>query len=101
MPFDCVEITETEYRRMFDGQTAGKLIVPGVDGYPTLVDRPPPTAAELREQRNFLLSKTDWTQAADVPQATKDKWAPYRQALRDIPQQAEFPMNVVWPTKPE
>lgn len=56
---------------------------------------------EVRQQRDRLLAETDWTQAADVPQATKDKWAPYRQALRDITEQAGFPMNVTWPTKPE
>ena len=66
---------------------------------------PPPTEEEIaegvRRERNSRLAATDWTQAADVPQATKDLWAPYRQALRDVPQQAGFPMNVVWPTKPE
>lgn len=54
----------------------------------------------FREQRNMLLAETDWTQAADVPQSIKDKWVPYRQALRDVPQQAGFPETVVWPVKP-
>ena len=39
----------------------------------------------LRGQRNQLLLDTDWTQNADVPQATKDNFATYRQALRDLP----------------
>jgi hypothetical protein len=56
---------------------------------------------QLREERNLLLSKSDWTQAGDVPQAPKDKWAAYRQALRDVPQQAGFPDNIQWPVKPE
>lgn len=25
----------------------------------------------------------------------------YRQALRDLPQQEEFPLDVMWPKKPE
>lgn len=54
-----------------------------------------------RDTRNALLAATDWAQAADVPQATKDKWAPYRQALRDVPQQPGFPENIQWPVKPE
>jgi hypothetical protein len=54
-----------------------------------------------RESRDQLLAETDWTQTVDVPQATKDKWAPYRQALRDVPQQAGFPDNIQWPSKPE
>ena len=57
-------------------------------------------ADRAREIRNNLLSQTDWSQAADVPQAIKDKFAPYRQALRDVPQQPGFPENIVWPVKP-
>jgi len=56
---------------------------------------------EIRAQRDQNLLSSDWTQAFDVPQATKDKWATYRQALRDIPQQEGFPQTVVWPTQPE
>jgi len=54
---------------------------------------------EVRQRRTMLLAKTDWTQLSD---ATVDKsaWATYRQALRDIPQQAGFPSNVVWPEQP-
>lgn len=54
-----------------------------------------------RAQRNGLLYATDWTQARDIPEAIGVKWAPYRQALRDVPQQAGFPDNITWPTKPE
>jgi hypothetical protein len=57
-------------------------------------------AAAARSRRNSLLAQTDWTQAADVPQATKDLWATYRQALRDVPQQSGFPTEIVWPVKP-
>jgi len=58
-------------------------------------------AAEVRAERSAKLAATDWTQGADTPQATKDKYAPYRQALRDVPAQAGFPNTVVWPTQPE
>ena len=56
-------------------------------------------AAEVRAQRNAKLAETDWTQIAD---ATTDKqaWATYRQALRNISTQAEFPNNVTWPDAP-
>jgi hypothetical protein len=56
-------------------------------------------AAEVRAERSAKLVATDWTQGADTPQATKDKYAPYRQALRDVPAQAGFPNTVVWPTQ--
>ena len=58
-------------------------------------------AAEVRAERSAKLAATDWTQGADTPQATKDKYAPYRQALRDVPTQSGFPNTVIWPTQPE
>ena len=57
-------------------------------------------AAEVRAERNAKLDATDWTQGADTPQAIKDKYAPYRQALRDVPTQSGFPLNVDWPKAP-
>lgn len=50
--------------------------------------------------RNSLLQKTDWTQLPDVPLETKEAWATYRQALRDITEQQGYPFNVIWPTPP-
>lgn len=55
---------------------------------------------EIRDHRNILLFESDWTQLPDVPQNTKEIWAIYRQALRDVTEQAGFPANVVWPEKP-
>lgn len=57
-------------------------------------------AASARSKRDALLASTDWSQLADVPQPTKDKWAPYRQALRDVPTQTGFPANIIWPAAP-
>jgi len=57
-------------------------------------------AAEVRAERNAKLSATDWTQTVDTPQATKDKYVTYRQALRDVPTQSGFPNTVVWPDAP-
>lgn len=57
-------------------------------------------SAFARTQRNTKLVETDWTQAADVPQVIKDSYAPYRQALRDLPTQSGFPNQVVWPDAP-
>jgi len=34
------------------------------------------------------------------PGTTREQWAAYRQALRDVPQQAGAPYNVVWPEPP-
>lgn len=53
----------------------------------------------VRDARNNLLSKSDWTQVDDAP-VDKTSWATYRQELRDITQQSGFPYDVVWPTPP-
>jgi hypothetical protein len=59
-------------------------------------------AANVRKQRDNLLAETDWTQLIDSPFSndTNGVWQAYRQALRDIPEQAGFPWDVIWPTKP-
>lgn len=54
---------------------------------------------EIRANRNGLLAASDWTQVDDA-KVDKVAWAAYRQALRDITDQAGFPHDVVWPTKP-
>jgi len=57
-------------------------------------------AAQARSQRDALLSQSDWTQVPDAP-VDQQAWATYRQALRDLPQQAGFPTEITWPVKPE
>ena len=54
----------------------------------------------VRSQRDALLSASDWTQLPDVPLATKETWAIYRQALRDITEQTD-PFNINWPVQPD
>lgn len=59
---------------------------------------PPVTADIIRKERDAKLAETDWWALSDntMTQAQID----YRQDLRDITDQAGFPHNVVWPTKP-
>lgn len=59
------------------------------------------TIFAVKSKRNQLLQESDWTQLADIPQETKDRWEPYRQALRDITDQPGYPNTVTWPTKPQ
>ncbi|WLE59164.1 phage tail assembly chaperone [Burkholderia plantarii] len=54
----------------------------------------------VRRQRDGLLTASDWTQAADVPNALREKWVAYRQALRDITSQQGFPTDIKWPVVP-
>ena len=53
----------------------------------------------VRSQRNAKLSASDWTQLPDVPLATKEAWATYRQALRDVTLQPD-PFAIIWPVSP-
>lgn len=53
----------------------------------------------IRTIRSELLYKSDWTQLPDVPISTKELWASYRQALRDITLQQD-PFNIQWPIAP-
>lgn len=67
-----------------------------------VAERTAAMAQSVRAQRDSLLAACDWTQLADVLQGDplKTSWAHYRQALRDVPEQAGFPFSVSWPVAP-
>ena len=65
----------------------------------------------LREERNQLLSKTDWmvTRSIETGVAMSYDWKTYRQALRDLPASSSPSLDeyydldltsVTWPTEP-
>jgi Phage tail assembly chaperone protein len=56
-------------------------------------------AAEVRSERNRLLTECDWTQTLDAP-VNREAWATYRQQLRDVTAQGGFPWEVEWPSMP-
>ena len=55
-------------------------------------------AATERAKRTALLMETDHYALADVTMT--DAMKTYRQALRDVPQQTDFPSTINWPEKP-
>ena len=57
----------------------------------------------IRQDRNHLLTKSDWTQLPDAPlsEAQRQAWAEYRQALRDLPESNFDPNLIQWPQPPE
>ncbi len=55
-------------------------------------------AAAERDVRNTLLKETDHYALSDVTMT--DAMKTYRQALRDVPQQTDFPGTISWPEKP-
>jgi hypothetical protein len=96
IPFTATPTDPEEYGRiLYEEILAAGNIAPQV---PISEEK---LAAEARAERDRLLALSDWSQLPDVPQETKDLWAPYRQALRDIPQQPGFPTNIEWPQPPE
>lgn len=59
----------------------------------------------LRETRNILLKRSDWTGLSDSALTNEQaaKWKLYRQKLRDLPSGLDTEAkvkNVEWPTKP-
>lgn len=57
---------------------------------------------QVRAQRDSLIAATDFLMASDYPISDEDRAAVtvYRQALRDVPQQKGFPLEVQWPEAP-
>lgn len=55
-----------------------------------------------RAERNILLFKSDWAVLPDasLSDAKKAEYLVYRQNLRDVPEQAGFPDNIIWPIRP-
>jgi|TARA_R100000329_G_scaffold2856_3_gene4280 hypothetical protein len=64
--------------------------------YDTLINNN--LANSARVERDALLKETDHYGLSDVTMS--DAMKTYRQALRDVPQQTDFPSTISWPTKP-
>lgn len=50
---------------------------------------------DVRAYRDRLLTRCDWTQGGDVPDAIRLKWQPVRAALRDLPANHETPASAM------
>tara|TARA_Y100001972_G_C7434272_1_gene223348 strand:- start:81 stop:374 length:294 start_codon:yes stop_codon:yes gene_type:complete len=62
-------------------------------------EKPALDLEKLRNQRNSLLSQTDWMSLPDAP-TMSNAWKTYRQELRDITKKYKTLDEVKWPTKP-
>lgn len=63
----------------------------------------PMTANEVNATIEQWLRNTAWAVASDditITRGQRADWMTFRQALRDIPLQAGFPTNIVWPAEP-
>lgn len=107
MPADVVEISAEAHAALLSGQSEGKVISWGDDGYPVLIDLPPPSAEVLaateRSWRDQKLADTDGVvarhrdelEAESVTTLSAEQYAElqaYRRALRNWPEAGEFPL---------
>lgn len=103
MPDGAIEISSEAHAALLDAQSSGKLIDWSGD-VPVSVDVAPQSNEELaamaRSKRDALLTSCDWTQVSDAP-VDQLAWREYRQALRDVPEQSGFPLDIDWPVAPQ
>lgn len=72
-----------------------------------IVAVPAPTLDELesqvRAERDMKIAETDYYMMSDYPSNPQnlEELKVYRQALRDVPKQEGFPMDVRWPDVPK
>ncbi|WP_039967806.1 phage tail assembly chaperone [Pseudomonas chlororaphis] len=115
MPDDAVEISAERHAELLAGQSEGKVISWGADGFPTLMNPPPPSAEELsaaeRYWRDQQLSETDplvsrhrdeqeeGSETTLTP-ARYGELQAYRRSLRNWPENGEFPLAEHRPVAP-
>ena len=109
IPADAVEISQTDYQALLDGQSSSKTISPNEQGYPVLIDAVPsvPTSDENKTEAQKRLVETDWVNQPDVydPANTphlmnRNSFVEYRVQIRSIAvNPVEGTLN--WPTEPE
>ena len=60
---------------------------------------------DILQKRQKLLVASDWTDTLSAKtrlgDAVYNQWQTYRQSLRDITDQAGYPLNVEWPAVPQ
>ncbi|WP_414158822.1 phage tail assembly chaperone [Pseudomonas sp. BNK-45] len=112
---DGQRITEEQHRSLLLKESQGMLIIPDSNGFPVVVDAPPPTVERQGENerlwRDSELSAVMWLRERHRDQLEIE--APtsidgeqfkellvYMQALRDWPQSADFPDTLRRPAVP-
>ncbi|UUT13935.1 phage tail assembly chaperone [Pseudomonas zeae] len=115
VPDGAVEITQAQYAELFAGQAAGKVISASHSGQPVLTDplnSPIALANRERAWRNQVLQNTQWlvfrdAEELEVGEGTTlrseefKQLLAYRQALRDWPNDPDFPNLLSRPVEPD
>ncbi|AZV25617.1 hypothetical protein CT157_06265 [Pseudomonas syringae] len=114
-PEGAVEITRAQYAELFAGQASCKVISASASGQPVLIDpviSPQALASRERAWRDNVLQDTQWlvwrdAEELEVGEGTTlrteefKQLLAYRQALRDWPNDPEFPDAQARPVEPD
>ncbi|NTZ94827.1 hypothetical protein FCH79_05755 [Pseudomonas koreensis] len=114
-PAGAVEITQAQYIELFAGQAAGKVISATATGQPVLGEpqvSPVALIALERGWRNNVLQSTQWLVLRDAEELEMGEGTTlrseefkqlltYRQALRDWPDNPDFPNVRSRPVEPD
>ncbi|WJM87280.1 tail fiber assembly protein [Dickeya chrysanthemi] len=105
IPDDAIEISDDYYQYLLDQQVRGNVIIFDESTKKPIAVTPVPLsdtqlAEDARRQRDNLLTASDWTQVSDAP-VDQQAWRTYREILRQVPEQAGFPLNIAWPSQPK
>jgi len=113
MPADVAEFTPERHAELLEATTRGQIIQAGLDGEPVALDAPAPPAEALavlvRRRRDAEISALRWfveRHRDEITLGVTTTLTPedfvlvleHIQLLRDLPDQAGFPADVVWPT---
>lgn len=109
MDFSIGKVFEGEYppEAALWCNTRGDCSIQQVDGGYQIIQNPEPddsmVAKAIRAKRNNLIGETDYYLMPDYPSNPQnlEELKVYRQALRDIPKQEDFPRDVRWPDVPK
>lgn len=109
MDFSIGKVFEGEYppEAAVWCNTRGDCSIQQVDGGYQIIQNPEPddsmVAKAIRDKRNNLIGETDYYLMPDYPSNPQnlEELKVYRQALRDVPKQEGFPMDVRWPDVPK
>lgn len=115
IPDGCVEVSDEDYEALKAGQEQGKWLVANDQGYPVLIDPPPPSSEVLaaieRQWRDERLLATDGVvsrhrdelEEGIATTLTIEQYAElqaYRRLLRNWPEASEYPFSEHRPRAP-
>lgn len=107
IPEGAIELSDELYAELTAPRSDNKLVYPGADGYPVLIEPPPPSpeeqAAIERAWRDAKLAATDGDvtrhrdelEEGTATTLTAEQYTAlqvYRRQLRDWPENGEFPL---------